>query len=96
MSDDPRDDLARRIAGEITLSSNPGATLRKWRTDFDVSQTELADRLDVSSSNYPRYDVNHNTGGPLYTDEDYRVAENTVHHSATHATHVDLPVRETN
>ncbi|MEF8856742.1 MAG: helix-turn-helix domain-containing protein [Haloplanus sp.] len=50
MSDDPRDDLARRIAGEITLSSNPGATLRKWRTDFDVSQTELAERLDVSSS----------------------------------------------
>jgi len=50
MSDDPRDELARRIAGEITLSSNPGATLRKWRTDFDVSQTELAERLDVSSS----------------------------------------------
>ncbi|MFC7136654.1 helix-turn-helix domain-containing protein [Halobaculum litoreum] len=42
--------LARRIAGEITLSGDPGATLRKWRTDFDVSQTELADRMDVSSS----------------------------------------------
>jgi putative transcriptional regulator len=46
----PRDDLAQRIAGEITLSDDPGATLRKWRTDFDVSQTELADQLDVSSS----------------------------------------------
>ena len=46
----PRDDLARRIAGEITLSDDPGATLRKWRTDFDVSQTALADRLGVSSS----------------------------------------------
>jgi len=50
MGDEPRDDLARRIAGEITLSSNPGATLRKWRTDFDVSQTTLAEQLDVSSS----------------------------------------------
>ncbi|WP_423750610.1 helix-turn-helix domain-containing protein [Salinirarus marinus] len=50
MSEAPRDDLARRIAGEITLSEDPGATLRKWRTDFGVSQTELADRLDVSSS----------------------------------------------
>ncbi|MFB6123645.1 MAG: helix-turn-helix domain-containing protein [Haloferacaceae archaeon] len=50
MSETPRDDLARRIAGEITLSEDPGATLRKWRTDFGVSQTELADRLDVSSS----------------------------------------------
>ncbi|WP_115865375.1 helix-turn-helix domain-containing protein [Halorussus litoreus] len=47
---DPRDDLAERIAGEITLSDDPGATLRKWRTDFGVTQTELADHLDVSSS----------------------------------------------
>ncbi|PSP81389.1 transcriptional regulator [Halobacteriales archaeon QS_1_68_20] len=46
----PRADLARRIAGEITLSDDPGATIRKWRTDFDVSQTELATELDVSSS----------------------------------------------
>ncbi len=50
MSDAPRDELARRIAGEITLSGDPGATLRKWRTDFGVSQTELAAELDVSSS----------------------------------------------
>ncbi|MFC6824547.1 helix-turn-helix domain-containing protein [Halopelagius fulvigenes] len=46
----PRDELARRIAGEITLSDDPGATLRKWRTDFDISQTALAGQLDVSSS----------------------------------------------
>jgi putative transcriptional regulator len=48
--DSPRAQLARRIAGEITLSEDPGATLRKWRTDFGVSQTELAGRMDVSSS----------------------------------------------
>ena len=50
MSTNPRDDLARRIAGEITLSDDPGATLRKWRTDFGISQTDLAERLGVSSS----------------------------------------------
>jgi putative transcriptional regulator len=50
MTATPRDDLAQRIAGEITLSDDPGATLRKWRTDFDISQTELAEQLDVSSS----------------------------------------------
>jgi len=48
-------------------------------------------RLDISSSNWPRFDVNPNSGGPLYTDDDYQVAENTVHHSATHPTHVELP-----
>ncbi|MDX1747577.1 MAG: helix-turn-helix domain-containing protein, partial [Halobacteriales archaeon] len=41
---------AEKIAGEVTLGSDPGATLRKWRTDFGVTQTELADQLDVSSS----------------------------------------------
>ncbi|ERH13372.1 MAG: putative transcriptional regulator [halophilic archaeon J07HB67] len=48
--DTPRGQLARRIAGEITLSEDPGATLRKWRTDFGVSQTTLADRMNISSS----------------------------------------------
>ena len=50
-------------------------------------------RLDVSSSNYPRYDVNPNTGGPLYGDRESRVARNTVHHDAAHPTHVELPVQ---
>jgi putative transcriptional regulator len=47
---DPREELAERIAGEVTLSEEPGATLRKWREEFDVAQTTLADELDVSAS----------------------------------------------
>ncbi|PCR90069.1 helix-turn-helix domain-containing protein [Natrinema ejinorense] len=46
----PKRELAEKIAGEITLSDDPGATLRKWRTDFNVSQTDLAAELEVSSS----------------------------------------------
>jgi len=45
-----RDILARRIAGEIILSSNPGLTMRKWRELFAVSQTRLSDKMIVSSS----------------------------------------------
>lgn len=56
-----RGDLARRIAGEITLSDDPGATLRKWRTDFDVSQTALATQLDVSSSVISDYESGRRT-----------------------------------
>ena len=48
--ENPRDLLAEKIAGEIVLSDDPGGTLRKWRTDFDASQTDLATQLDVSSS----------------------------------------------
>ncbi|MCY4731887.1 helix-turn-helix domain-containing protein [Natronomonas gomsonensis] len=47
---DPREELAERIAGEVTLSEDPGATIRKWREEFDVAQTTLADELDVSAS----------------------------------------------
>jgi putative transcriptional regulator len=42
--------LARRIAGEIILSSKPGATMRKWRELFAVSQMRLSDKMAVSSS----------------------------------------------
>jgi len=45
-----RGELAERIAGEIALSDDPGGTLRKWRTDFEVAQTELAEELSVSPS----------------------------------------------
>jgi len=50
MAQGVRDELAEKIAGEVALSDDPGATLRKWRTDFDIAQTALADRLDVSPS----------------------------------------------
>ncbi|ACV47858.1 MULTISPECIES: helix-turn-helix domain-containing protein [Halomicrobium] len=46
----PRAELAEKMAGEIALSDAPGETVRKWRTDFEVSQTGLADALDVSPS----------------------------------------------
>ncbi len=53
-------------------------------------------RLDISSSNFPRYDVNHNTGGPLYGDRSYRTARNTVHHEASHPTYIELPIQPRN
>jgi putative transcriptional regulator len=45
-----REVLARRIAGEIILSGKPGATMRKWRELFAVSQISLSDRMSLSSS----------------------------------------------
>jgi putative transcriptional regulator len=46
----PRSELASQIAGEIVLSASPGATLKKWREEFDVTQTDLAEALAVGSS----------------------------------------------
>ena len=42
--------LSEKIAGEITLSPKPGQTIRKWRSVFDISQTELARHLCLSPS----------------------------------------------
>ena len=49
-------------------------------------------RLEVSSSNFPRFDRNLNTGGDLYNSTDMRVAEQVVHHSAVYPSALILPV----
>ena len=49
-------------------------------------------RVDISSSNFPRFDVNPNTGGPLGQERRLRVAENTLYHDAAHPSHILLPV----
>ncbi len=45
-----REILARRIAGEIILSSKSGATMRKWRELFAVSQINLTEKMALSPS----------------------------------------------
>ena len=50
-------------------------------------------RLDVSSSNWPRFDVNPNTGGPLGREQAYQPATQTVFHDAERASHVILPLQ---
>lgn len=49
-------------------------------------------RLDVSSSNFPNYERNLNTGGNNYDETQWVVAENSVHHGGRYPSHVVLPV----
>ena len=49
-------------------------------------------RIDISSSNYPRFELNPNTGGVLGEDRCQRVAVNTLFHSATCPSQIVLPV----
>ncbi|MFQ5838712.1 MAG: helix-turn-helix domain-containing protein [Thermoplasmata archaeon] len=42
--------LREKVAGEITLSDNPGRTLRKWREELRISQKEVANFLNMSPS----------------------------------------------
>ncbi len=43
-------ELEEKIAGEITISEDPGEVIRKWREIFEVSQTELAKKMNVAPS----------------------------------------------
>ena len=49
-------------------------------------------RLDISSSNFPRFDVNPNTGEPLNENRRWKVAENSIYHDPQHPSHIVLPV----
>lgn len=49
-------------------------------------------RLDISSSNFPHFDVNPNTGEPLGQSRRLVVAHNSIYHDAAHPSHVVLPV----
>ncbi len=42
------ENIARRIAGDIVMSSSPGAAMKKWREHFGVSRVELAKRMGVN------------------------------------------------
>ena len=49
-------------------------------------------RLDISSSNFPRLDVNGNTGENPAVSQVRATAENTIYHDAEHPSQLLLPV----
>jgi len=49
-------------------------------------------RVDISSSNFPRFDVNPNTGEPLNNNRRWRTAENSVYFGGSHPSQIVLPV----
>jgi len=51
-------------------------------------------RVDISSSNFPRFDPNPNTGEPIGRHRRTQIAENTIHHDAAHPSRITLPVVE--
>jgi putative CocE/NonD family hydrolase len=49
-------------------------------------------RIEVSSSNFPRFARNLNTGGDNFDEKEGVVANNKVHHSGKYTSHIKLPV----
>lgn len=68
--------------------------------EFDVDMAGTANvfqpghriRVDITSSNFPQFDRNPNTGEDLGASAKVRTANQVIHHGAARASHVVLPV----
>ena len=64
----------------------------------NVFKVEHRIRLEVTSSNFPRFERNTNTGGTIETEteRDFVQAVNRVYHDSAHTSHLILPIIERN
>ncbi|HOB77912.1 MAG TPA: CocE/NonD family hydrolase [Bacteroidales bacterium] len=53
-------------------------------------------RIDISSSNYPKYDNNLNNGKQMYTAGDTIIATNVVYYETDHKSSISLPILHSN
>jgi putative CocE/NonD family hydrolase len=51
-------------------------------------------RIEISSSNFPRFARNLNTGGNNYDESEGIVAHNSIHHSKQYPSHIKLPIKQ--
>jgi uncharacterized protein len=74
--------------GEVyKLTIDAGATANLFQKGHRI-------RLEISSSNFPRFDRNPNTGGPIADETHLLKASQTIYHDRARPSHVVLPVVE--
>ncbi len=66
-------------------------TIDLWATSH-VVQAGHRLRVEISSSNFPRFDRNPNTGAPIGQDARLEIAHQVIHHSSAYASYIVLPV----
>lgn len=68
-----------------------GYTFKLWETS-NLFKAGHHIRLEISSSNFPRFDRNLNTGNDPATDTNVCIAHQTIFHNNQYPSHVTLPV----
>ena len=66
-------------------------TIDLWATS-NVFKAGHRIRVEVSSSNFPRFDRNTNTGNIISEEAEFKPALQTVLHNAQHQSHITLPI----
>ena len=81
--------------GEAPTLIEPGKAyeyeIDLWATS-NLFKAGHAIRLDVTSSNFPRWDRNPNTGHEFGADDELAVAHQTILHDSEHPSYVVLPI----
>ena len=84
-----------RVSIEQPVLMEPGnmyeLTVDMWETS-NVFKAGHQIRLEVSSSNFPRFDRNLNTGHQPGMDAEMKVADQTIFHDAQRPSHLTLPI----
>jgi predicted acyl esterase len=72
--------------GEIyTIKPTPMTTSNRFGKGHRI-------RVEVTSSNFPKFARNLNTGGNNESTTASVIARNAIHHDATNASYIELPV----
>ncbi|WP_246416225.1 CocE/NonD family hydrolase [Nocardioides luti] len=83
------------VDGIVRTATTPGLVMEHeidlWSTSIVVATGERL-RVHVTSSNFPRWDRNLNTGEPNAEATTHRVARQVVMHDRLHPSHLTLPV----
>lgn len=105
-NEDYPDGYALNVAdGIVRASYGHGRTERELLVPGEVYEVEIKlgatgmifqkghrIRVDISSSNYPRFDLNPNTGEPLGLHRNVQTAVNTIFHDRLRPSHIILPL----
>ncbi|MEM7374796.1 MAG: CocE/NonD family hydrolase [Bacteroidota bacterium] len=77
-----------------TMNMVPGQVYEVSLTLADIAHTFMPGhriRLGITSSNYPKYALNLNNGGPMYVEGDTLIATNTIHTGGSQASRMIVP-----
>lgn len=66
-------------------------TIDLWYTS-NVFRKSHRIRVEISSSNFPQFDRNPNTGNPIGTDTEVKTAQQTIYHDEEHPSYILLPI----
>ena len=90
--------LLRLSGRNFTGKAEPAEPGKVYDLTIGVGQTSIVIakgqrlRLQVSSSNFPQYDRNMNTGNAIGVDAKGVVAQQTIHHDRKRASYLELPM----